>query len=247
MKKQHIVSFSGGKDSTALLIQMLERKMQVDRIVFADTLYEFPDLYEYINTVNDYIKKYGDYEIEILKPTRRIEDEVFEKITRGPRKGEIRGFPLVAFGCYWSRDVKQKPLNEVCKGNIRYIGIALDEKERRIKDWEEQGFRYPLIDWGWTEADCLQYLKDINLQNPLYDKFDRLGCYWCPKQSIKSLKVLYREYPVLWKKVLDLDRKIKSVHPDRQFKPGRDLWELDRRFKKEVWLEKNQLSIFKER
>ena len=42
---KHIVSFSGGKDSTAMLLMMLEKKMQVDEIIFCDTGKEFPQMY----------------------------------------------------------------------------------------------------------------------------------------------------------------------------------------------------------
>ena len=38
---KHIVSFSGGKDSTAMLLMMLEKGMKVDYIVFVDTGKEF--------------------------------------------------------------------------------------------------------------------------------------------------------------------------------------------------------------
>ena len=38
MKEQyHLVSFSGGKDSTAMLLMMLEKGMPVDDILFCDT------------------------------------------------------------------------------------------------------------------------------------------------------------------------------------------------------------------
>ena len=41
----HVVSFSGGKDSTAMLLRMLELGMQVDEILFCDMTVEFPDLW----------------------------------------------------------------------------------------------------------------------------------------------------------------------------------------------------------
>ena len=45
MKEQyHLVSFSGGKDSTAMLLGMLERDMKIDCILFCDTGLEFPAL-----------------------------------------------------------------------------------------------------------------------------------------------------------------------------------------------------------
>lgn len=34
---KHIVKFSGGKDSTAMLLMMLERGLPVDEIIFCDT------------------------------------------------------------------------------------------------------------------------------------------------------------------------------------------------------------------
>ena len=40
-EKLHIVSLSGGKDSTAMLLRMLEEGWQVDLILFCDTGLEF--------------------------------------------------------------------------------------------------------------------------------------------------------------------------------------------------------------
>lgn len=230
---EHIVSFSGGKDSTAMLIRMLELGMQVDRIVFADTKYEFEAMYEYIEKINKYIKKYGDYEVEVLRTTKELEDDMLGAITRGKRKGEVRGFPLTAFGCYWSRDAKVKELNKVCKGNHRYIGIAVDEKKRMAKDYKEKHYHYPLIEWGWTEQDCLEYLKEKDLHNPLYDEFGRLGCFWCPKQSIDSLRILFNNYPEHWEQMLEWDRQIKAKHKDRVFKPNKELADIDKMFRGE--------------
>lgn len=45
---KHIVSFSGGKDSTLMLILMLKKGMPIDDIIFADTGMEFRELYDYI-------------------------------------------------------------------------------------------------------------------------------------------------------------------------------------------------------
>ena len=40
MEELHVVSFSGGKDSTAMLLYMLEKGMRVDRIINVDTTSE---------------------------------------------------------------------------------------------------------------------------------------------------------------------------------------------------------------
>ena len=54
-----VVCFSGGKDSTAMLIRMLEMndpvKYPVKRVIFADTEFEFPELYAYLDEVQKYL------------------------------------------------------------------------------------------------------------------------------------------------------------------------------------------------
>ena len=47
----HIVSFSGGKDSTAMLLRMVEEAWPIDVILFCDTGLEFPELYKHIDRV----------------------------------------------------------------------------------------------------------------------------------------------------------------------------------------------------
>ena len=47
----NVVSFSGGKDSTAMLLKMLEKEIPVDVVLFCDTGLEFPALYRHIQKV----------------------------------------------------------------------------------------------------------------------------------------------------------------------------------------------------
>ena len=43
---QYIASFSGGKDSTAMVLMLLEKQEPLDRVVFIDTGLELPEMYE---------------------------------------------------------------------------------------------------------------------------------------------------------------------------------------------------------
>jgi len=207
--------------------------MKIDEIVFADTKAEFRVMYDYI----DKIEKYIGRDITRLRIDAEFEDWAFGTWTRGKHEGQIRGMPYTLFPCYWARMAKIVPLEKVCKGNIRYIGIAADEPKRiKLHD----GYVYPLVDWGVTEKDCLKYLQDRNLMNPLYEKVNRTGCWYCPKQSVASLKYLYDEHPAKWKKLKEWDRILPSG-----FSHERDLDQLESRFKREIYMERNQTSFLK--
>lgn len=42
------VSLSGGKDSTFMLLRMIEEEIPIDKVLFADTGMEFPEMYEHM-------------------------------------------------------------------------------------------------------------------------------------------------------------------------------------------------------
>ena len=198
-----IVSFSGGKDSTAMLLRMLELNMPIDEIIFADTGFEFPELYDYIKRIEKHIRR----KVKYLKPKKDFWKWANGKVTRGNGKGETRGLPLRAFPCWWTREAKIIPLQEQRqqKDTTFYVGIAYDEKERMSKVDGNGNIKYPLVEWQWTEADCVKYLNSKGLLNPLYVNFNRLGCWMCPKQGVGSLYVMWKLYPELWSKMKEME------------------------------------------
>lgn len=221
---KHIVSFSGGKDSTAMLLMMLEKNMPVDEIVFCDTGLEFPEMYEYIIK----FEKYIDRKITIIKAEKNWDSWFYRVKQKGKHKGEIYGFPYT-IGAWCNSRLKMVPINKYFnqqKEHIRYIGIAYNEPKRyeRLKNNEVA----PLYEWKITEDDVIKYLTDRNILNPLYAKFSRLGCWCCPKQSLQSLKVLRKEYPDLWNKLLEYDK-----YSPVSFKPNYTVKQLEERFRKE--------------
>ena len=49
----HAVSLSGGKDSTAMLLLMIERGVPIDAVLYADTGMEFPEMYGHLQKLDD--------------------------------------------------------------------------------------------------------------------------------------------------------------------------------------------------
>ena len=223
MSKENIVSFSGGKDSSAMLLRMIELGMQVDKVIFADTTLEFPEMYEWIKD----IEKLLPCKVTIVKAKHTWDNWFYGKFTKGKYKGRIRGFPFMVSKCWWSRDSKIIPLErEQGKGNIIYIGIAKDEEKRaEVKQYKggKNKYRFPLIEWDWSEQDCLDYLEKRGLKHPL-SKFKRTGCWLCPKQNLKSLKILMMDYPDLWEKLKKYEKD--SPHG---FKPNFKLKDFEKK------------------
>lgn len=214
MKNYSVISFSGGKDSTCLLLMMLEKGMDIDYILFCDTGMEFPEMYEHIKKVDKYIsEKYGKH-VTVIKSERTFEYYAteYEKV-KGLNKGKHGyGWPTM-MNRWCTKALKTSVVRKFLRAHgmndsntKMYIGIAADEP-KRIK-----GDVYPLFEWGVTEADALQFCYDHGFDwGGLYKTHSRLSCWCCPLQSLEDMKVLYRDFPQLWKKLEELNRKIINI------------------------------------
>ena len=54
-----VVSFSGGKDSTAMLLKMIETGERIDEVIFCDTYKEYPAMYRHVEKVKAVVEKAG--------------------------------------------------------------------------------------------------------------------------------------------------------------------------------------------
>lgn len=232
----NIISFSWWKDSTAMLLKMIENWEKIDKIVFADPWFEFPELYEYIKEIEKYIWR----KIEYVYPKSSFEERMNWKITRWKRKWEYRWFPLRLFPCYWMREAKYKPLENAKKwyNSAFCLWIAVDEQHRVQK---KENIRYPLIERWWTENDCLEYLKEKNLLNPLYNIFSRIWCYFCPKQNLNSLYWLWKNYNDLFEKIKKYDRKQMKLRWEHiLFVWWKNIYELEKKFKSNLFFDEEE-------
>ena len=219
---KHIVMCSGGKDSVAMLVRMLELNMPVTDIVFCNTTLEYPEMYKYVRELEKKINR----KITWVNPKKTFNHWFYGKFTKGKQEGIIRGMPYVVGHSWCCREFKINPTAKDFKPsgqNLLYLGMAKGE-EHRIQEGKTQ-IKYPLIEWGWTEEKCLRYTKEKGVYNKLYNDFKRLGCWLCPKQSKESLRILYENYPKMWK----LLRKYENdsphgFHPDYKLKDLEHKW-----------------------
>jgi 3'-phosphoadenosine 5'-phosphosulfate sulfotransferase (PAPS reductase)/FAD synthetase len=233
----NIISLSGGKDSTAMLLMMLEHNEPIHSVVFFDTGWEFPEMYEHI----DKLEKYIYMKIWRLHPRRPFEYWMFYRPIKskkdrpeiGIKKGDVHrignGWPSPSRR--WCTRQKVETIKYYVKSKqepVMCIGYALDEK-KRIKDNSKYPKRYPLIEYGITEDAALKYCLEHGFSwGGLYEIFNRVSCYCCPLQRISELRKLRKYFPKLWNKMLEMD----SARPEHNkgFKDYKTVHDFEKRF-----------------
>lgn len=241
-KAVYVASWSGGKDSTFMVDQLLRNGDPLDIIVFSNTGYEFEEMYTYIDKVKEYWEQRYDVKIVLLNKGaagRKIWSTWAEgKFSRGEYKGIVRGFPF-SIGMSWcTRELKIKPYENYIKSILKedqyvisYIGIAFDEPKRITK---EKNVLYPIFDWKIIEKDVEEILIKRGLHNPLYNHFGRTGCYLCPKQNLKSLFKLWKFYPKEWAEMKALSIKYDEMGAKTVKIRGERVEDLESKFKEYV-------------
>ena len=96
----HAVSLSGGKDSSYLLLQMIERDMPIDAVLSADTGMEFPEMVEVAMNRGKTIKVGRDAEYPASYVRERFEKltkEHIEKVLDGISENTTRVYNTKAY------------------------------------------------------------------------------------------------------------------------------------------------------
>lgn len=235
----NVVSFSGGKDSTAMLLMLLERGEPIVDIVFFDGGWEFPQMHDHLEQVEAFIGR----KITRLQPRLPI-GTVTEK---SPFDWMFSEFPVVRRGTVevhrlgrywpspnlrWCTGRKQESLRAHILALThrqgatlplkQCIGFAADELGRlngtTKKDSTYYVQRYPLVEWGITEAEALVYCKKRGFTwGGLYRRFKRVSCFCCPLQSLSELRKLRWFHPDLWQRMLEMESWLPVGDKGRRF------------------------------
>lgn len=195
---RHILSLSGGKDSTALAIYMRDRIPDLE-YVFCDTEKELPETYEYLEKLEVYLGK----PITHLKHDGRGFDELLLM-----RKGFLPS-PQVR----WCTELlKIRPYERYLGEDIcnSYIGIRADELYRKgyISTKPNIIPKYPFIEDGIRKEDVVRILDESGLGLPEYYKWrSRSGCYFCFFQQKIEWVGLLENHRDLYEKAIEYERE----------------------------------------
>ncbi len=248
MDELHAVSLSGGKDSTYMTLEMVKRNMPIDLVLAADTGMEFPEMYEHLAKIDDFLFRERGLHITYLKHREGFEYLMFERPV--DRAEEWKHIPPWGYGWpgprqRWCTGILKTKLIKKYVNQLKadrtvhhYVGIAADEPNR-IK-----GERYPLVEWGVTEAAALQGCYGQGFDwGGLYKIYHRCSCWCCPLQRIGELRKLRHHHPELWQRLREMDTRARAQFgpgPLGQFKSDWSVEELEARFA----FEDMQLSLF---
>ena len=185
---KYIASCSFGKDSLGAILLALEHGEPLDEAVYCEVMFdkhisgEVPEHRDFIYTRGIPALECMGIKVTVLRGRKTYVDLFTGRITRGPKKGMLRSFPICG-RCAVQRDCKLRPIQRYQKAlppdTIQYIGIAKDEQERLL---------------------C----QKAGLLSPVYAFTDRGGCWFCPNAKRRELRHLYDHHPELWARMLEL-------------------------------------------
>ncbi|MBI4446685.1 MAG: phosphoadenosine phosphosulfate reductase family protein [Acidobacteria bacterium] len=209
-RTRHILSLSGGKDSTALAVYMRNRVPEME-YVFCDTQKELPETYEYLERLQVYLGK----PIHRLNAERGFDHWI-----------EIFGGYLPSARMRWcTKLLKIKPFEQFVGEEpvFSYIGIRADEeREGYISTKPNITPVYPFKEDGIVEADVYRILEESGLGLPKYYEWrTRSGCYFCFFQRRAEWVGLLERHPELFEKAkqyekIEIDRGIRYTWTDHE-------------------------------
>lgn len=173
-----VVAFSGGKDSTALALELHRRGVSFE-LLYTATGNELPGVTEHIARVAQIVRAPM---IDVKAPTLgQLIDE----------QGCLPNWRMR----WCTRMIKIEPVTRWLRaaGDVTLcVGLRADE-ESRVGGTYDAEVRYPLREWGWGLCDVLRCCADADLVPPR-----RTDCAVCFFQTLGEWYELWLRYPGLY-------------------------------------------------
>lgn len=214
-------SISGGKDSTAMGLYLLENNIKFTPI-FLDTGWEHESTYKYIKEV--LVPLFGEF--VTLRNEKYFEEDSewaggMEQLVKknkmfpnGFQKFCTRLLKVVPIQNFYSEirvNTKKKPINAV--------GIRAEESSKRAKltvyeEQDEADVWRPLIDF--KEQDIIDLHHKYNVRpNPLYlIGYSRVGCYPCIFARKHEIRHMAYTNPERVDHIEDLEKRVQMLRTD---------------------------------
>ena len=216
--KRFICCFSGGKDSTAMLIHILENDLPLDEILYCDVgdwIWE---------SAQDHIRQ-----VEEKLDVKITQLDITEKLQQGFSKW---GFP--SFFNRWCTGEKRTAMQKYLKDKygeresiVQYIGYCSDEEKRTSKKlYSSYDVVYPLVDADITTEGALQICKDYGFDfGGVYEHHSHFNCWLCPLQRVSELRWIFDNDKEKWDKLRDM-----QYQTDGSYYPYETIFDCEKKF-----------------
>lgn len=205
-----VVSFGGGVNSTALVLEMVRRGEPFDAAIFVDLQAERPAVYENIGRISEWLEQRGAPAITVLKsPPQTCGNDVAESLEQECMMR--RSLPGLAYG-YRSCSVKWKVrpfykyLDQIGASDAT-VCIGFDASEwHRAERNNYQNKRFPLIEWDIDRDECRKIIRNAGLPEP-----EKSSCFFCPATRLPEILSLRCKHPNLFSRAVAIERNAELV------------------------------------
>jgi hypothetical protein len=202
-----IVCFGGGVNSTAMLVGLVKLAQRPDLILFSDPGSEWPETYQFVHLLDEWLTERGFPEITWVKDENRtLEQEclaahTLPSIVVGYRscsdKYKIR--PQSRYVAAWEPALAAWEKGEKV---TKLVGFDAGEPWRAEKREDRRyELRFPLIEWGWGRERCIQEIVDAGLPVP-----HKSSCTFCPEMRESEILELKKKHPEQLERALAMER-----------------------------------------
>ena len=218
-----VISFSGGKDSSAMLATIMENYPKAKKyVVMADTGFEHDDAIEWSKKI-----------VESFGLTLNVVQAIWKDGTTKTFQGMVRNrkkFP--SSSCrQCTSDLKRDPIYKWIRNNVKEtiiinaMGLRADESRNRASK-DHCSFNERLstklikgsrkrtaFDWlpihTWTTDEVISYLADKDIElHPAYSYLPRFSCRLCILMRTQDIVAVYHNDRPAFDMVSDLEQEI---------------------------------------
>lgn len=204
----HIIALSGGKDSTAMALRLVEINVDTDfEFVITPTGNELPVMFEHWKRLECLL----GCKLTVLMETSL--DKLIKDSNALPNWRMRWCTRILKIEPFIAHAVKNSP----CK---IYVGLRADETSDKRKgaiygDAVDVDQIYPLRDWNWGLVQVMQYLEKREVEIP-----ERTDCAVCFYQTLAEWWRLWKYERVHWLKAVEYESM--TGHTFRS--DARDTW-----------------------
>lgn len=217
---KYVANCSFGKDSLAMVLLLMEKGYPLDEVIFYDTEMEFQSIYHNCSRLEQILTE-TNIKFTILKDLLPFRFRAFEKEIHSKNGTTKYGYDWCGGIRRWGTSGKLSAISKHYKENygdeviVEYVGIAADERNRVEKYRRKRNKTiklYPLVEWGMTEQDCLEYCyhHGWNWQengHNLYEILDRVSCWCCANKNQREIRNIITYLPDYWEKIKEYEQK----------------------------------------